>query len=74
MNLTSILRKAFKDGYYVVACDAIEHVNTETEALRLVSAWDKVGRDSAVYSYRDGVFHRCTVVELHDLFTEQQNS
>lgn len=72
MSISSILKKALKAGYYVVTYEDMQYARTEIEALRLVDSIDKMGRDSAVYSYRDGVFRRCLVVDLEKLFTEQQ--
>lgn len=72
MSKSSILKKSLKAGYYVVSFEYIQYARTEIEALRLVDSLDKVGRDSAVYSYRDGVFRRCLVIDLEKLFTEQQ--
>lgn len=72
MSIASILRKALKAGYYVVSYDDMQYAATEIEALRIVGALDKMGIDTAVYRYRDGVFRRCLVVDLEKLFSEQQ--
>lgn len=72
MSVASILRKELKAGYYVVSYDDMQYASSEGEALRIVDASDKMGIDTAVYSYRDGVFRRCLVVDLEALFTEQQ--
>lgn len=74
MSIASILRKAFKAGYYVVSFNDMQYASTESEALRIVEAADKMGLDTAVYRYGDGVFRRCLVVDLEKLFTEQQKS
>lgn len=72
MSISSILKKALKAGYYVVTYENMTYAPTEIDALRIVGAKDKMGRDAVVYSYRDGVFRRCLVVDLEKLFTEQQ--
>lgn len=72
MSIASALKKALKAGYYVASCNALEYAATEREALKIVDTLDKMGRDAAVYRYRDGVFRRCMVVDLGNLFPEQQ--
>lgn len=72
MIFSSIFRKALKDGYYVVSYNDVKYAHGESEALRVVDDLDKIGCDAAVYRYRDGVFHRCRVVDLEKLFIEQQ--
>lgn len=72
MSIVSILSKALKDGYYVVFYDGMQYAPTEYMALRIVDASDKAGLDTAVYHYRNGVFYRCSVVDLEKLITEQQ--
>lgn len=74
MSISSILKKALKAGYYVVTHEDMMYAPTEIDALRIVDAMDKVGLDTAIYSYRDGVFRRCLVVDLEKLFTQQQKS
>lgn len=64
MSVGSILRKAIKDGYYVVSYNDLKYASTESEALMVMEALDKIGLDAVAYRYRDGTFHRCEVIDL----------
>lgn len=72
MSIASIVKKALKAGYYIVTYGDMHYAFSESEALIIIDGLDKQGIDSAVYRYRDGVFLRCSVVDLEKLITEQQ--